>query len=217
LPKTRWRIDGVIDAVHADGFPIEYKTTSNDVTQDAFYWLRLKANMQAVTYALITDAESVNYIVARKPRLQRKQVPLLDDNGCKIVTDIATGERVYNANGTPRQSAGNGLKLETRTETSEEFVERLREDIRNNVSFTSRTVQVSNDDKMTAIESFISAVRHIEELRKMAKKSAREDTPYIRNCTEFNCKNCPYQGICLDINYNPSNGCPTGFIVKVKK
>jgi hypothetical protein len=214
LPTTRWRVDGIIDAINSDGSPIEYKTTSSDISQDAFYWLRLKSNLQVVTYAIIAEAELVKYVVARKPRLQRKQIPLLDEQMRKIVIDMETGKRAWNANGTPRQTTGYGLKMETRTETSEEYIERLRADLRDNISFGVRTVRVSNEDKILALESFVSAVRFIEELRKMAKKSSRPDSPYIRNCTEFNCKNCPYQGICLDVNVNPLDGCPSGFSVR---
>jgi len=49
-----------------------------------------------------------------------------DDDGLKIVTDDETGERVVNANGKPRQSAGPGMTLATRTETAEEYGARLR-------------------------------------------------------------------------------------------
>jgi CRISPR/Cas system-associated exonuclease Cas4 (RecB family) len=214
LPTTRWRVNGIIDAVNADGCPIEYKTTSSDISQDAFYWLRLKSNLQVVTYAIVAESEVAKYIVARKPRLQRKQVPLLDEQGRKIVTDVETGRRAFNANGTPRQTSGNGFKMETRTETGDEFLERLREDMRNNVSFAVRYVRVSNEDKILALDSFVSAVRYINELRKQSSKASRPDAPYIRNCTEFNCKNCPYQGICLDVNVNPLDGCPSGFAVR---
>lgn len=214
LPKTRWRVDGIIDAVNSNGSPIEYKTTSSDISQDAFYWLRLKSNLQVVTYAIATEANDVKYIVARKPRLQRKQIPLLDEQGRKIVIDIETGRRAFNANGTPRQTTGYNLKMETRTETSEEYIERLRLDMRENTSFAVRNVQISNEDKILALDSFVSAVRFIEELRKLSSKSSRLDAPYVRNCTEFNCKTCPYQGICLDVNVNPLNGCPSGFAVR---
>jgi hypothetical protein len=104
--------------------------------------------------------------------------------------------------------------METRTETGDEFLERLREDMRNNVSFAVRYVRVSNEDKILALDSFVSAVRYINELRKQSSKASRPDAPYIRNCTEFNCKNCPYQGICLDVNVNPLDGCPSGFAVR---
>jgi CRISPR/Cas system-associated exonuclease Cas4 (RecB family) len=211
LPQSHWHIVGFIDAINADGHPIEYKTTSSDIEQDAFYWLRLKANLQAITYALAMDADRVRYVVFRKPRLSRKQLPLLDDDGNKIVTHLESGERAYNKNGTPRQSAGEGYKLETREETDDEFIARMREDLTATPFVVTREVAVSDEDKATVLSAFTSSVKQIELLRKRSTKDTREDTAWARNCTEFNCKNCPYQGICLDVNYDPAQGVPQGF------
>lgn len=213
IPSTHWRVNGIIDAIHHDGFPIEYKTTSSTIEPGDFYWLRLKANLQAITYAIITEANTVRYVVARKPRLQRKQVPLLDENGNKIVT-YADGMRAFNKNGTPRQTGGDGLIVQSRKETNDEYIERMRGDLKSSASFVVEDVAISDDAKMLAIETFTSGIRQIEILRKQAVKCARPDIPYIRNCTEWNCKNCPYQGICLDLNVNPTDGIPNGFQLK---
>lgn len=212
LPNSRWRVDGFIDAIKQDGTPVEYKTTSSDIAPDAFYWLRLKANMQAITYAIATEAEHLKYVVVRKPRSCRKQIPILDDNGLKIVTDIVTGERVYNANGKPRQTGGEGLKVETRAESQEELIERMREELRSTCSCAINTVHVTDEDKALCLATFASTCKQINELRKMAQKFSRPDIHYARNCTEFNCRGCPYQGICLDCNVNPLAGIPNGFI-----
>lgn len=216
IPTTSWRVDGVIDAIGDNGCPIEYKTTSSNIEVGDFYWLRLKANLQAIVYAVATEASEVRYVVARKPRIQRRQVPLLDEAGKKIVT-YADGSRAYNANGTPRQTSGEGLTLATREETSDELIERMRADIAERTSYSVKTVNISDGDKLLAIETLIAGVRQIDILRKRALKSSRPDTPFIRNCTEFNCKGCPYQGICLDINVNPLEGVPQGFISKLTK
>lgn len=211
LPHSRWSVKGFIDAVDFYGNPIEYKTTSSDIADGSFYWLRLKANIQAVTYALALKSNKVTYAVARKPSLKRKQVPLTDENGCKIVTDIATGERVYNKNGTPRQTGGEGLQVESREETQEEFTARMEGEIIKGLYYTTKSVDISDDDKWSALQAYTITAKQIDLLRRQAKIATRIDLPWTRNCTEFNCKNCPYQGICLDINYNPSNGIPQGF------
>ena len=213
VPTTQWRVDGIIDAIHESGCPIEYKTTSSTIEQGDFYWIRLKANLQAIVYAVATEANNVLYVVARKPRIQRKQVPLLDTDGKKIVT-YADGKRAFNANGTPRQTGGEGLTVATREETSEEFVERMRADLKASCSYAIVNLDIDHEAKMLAIETLIAGVRQIELLRKRALKAPRPDIPYIRNCTEWNCKSCPYQGICLDLNINPLDGIPNGFITK---
>lgn len=214
LPHTQWSIKGYIDAVDFDGCPIEYKTTSSDIAEGAFYWMRLKANLQAVTYALAMDAEKVTYVVAKKPNLKRKQVPLTDEDGLKIVTDLLTGERAFLKSGAPRQSAGEGYKLETRTESQGEFIERLEAEMLSGDYFVKKELTISDDAKWVALNAFTNTARQIEVLRKLQKKfEACPDLPWTRNCTEFNCKNCPYQGLCLDIEYNPSQGVPTGFTI----
>lgn len=212
LPHTRWVVNGFIDAIDYDGNPIEYKTTSSDISDGSFYWLRLKANAQAVTYALSTNAKVVTYSVARKPSLKRKQMPLVDENGCKIVTDLATNERAFNKNGTPRQSAGDGFKLETREETQEEFIERLTSAMRDDNHFAVKTIDIDASMKLSVFHAYVSTAKQIDVLRKLQSKAYRADDYWSRNCTEFNCRNCPYQGICLDINYDPKNGIPQGFI-----
>lgn len=214
IPTTSWRVDGVIDAIDDQGSPIEYKTTSSPIGVGDFYWIRLKANLQAIVYALATEANEVRYVVARKPRLQRKQIPLLDDDGKKIVT-YPDGSRVYNANGTPRQTGGEGLTVATRDETTEEYIERMRADLSATPSYSIQRVAISDEDKMLAIESLIAGARQIDILRKRASKCSRPDIPFIRNCSEWNCKSCPYQGICLDVNTNPLDGVPQGFISKL--
>lgn len=212
LPHTQWAIKGFIDAIDFDGCPVEYKTTSSDIAEGSFYWMRLKANLQAVTYALAMNADKVTYVVAKKPNLKRKQVPATDFDGLKIVTDLRTGERAFLKNGAPRQSAGEGYRLETRTETQEEFINRLEAEMLSDNYFVKKELNISDDAKWVAVNAFTNTARQIEILRKRQKQfKVRTDLPWTRNCTEFNCKNCPYQGLCLDIDYNPSQGVPQGF------
>ena len=62
-------------------------------------------------------------------------MPLLDDDGLKIVIDVNKQERVYNAgNGKPRQTAStaDGYVLQTRPMTADEWREKLETNINAN-------------------------------------------------------------------------------------
>lgn len=129
------KIDGIVQLVDQRLAVYELKTTGDDIGPDSVYWKRLEIDHQISLYMLAAresgfEVETVIYDVIRKPGIAPKQVPILDDDGCKIVLD-EQGERVLNQNGKPRQSADKekGWTLLTRVETPEEFGERLRLDI----------------------------------------------------------------------------------------
>lgn len=210
--RSPWHVTGFIDAMTANSV-IEYKTTSRDISEGSFYWMRLKANTQAILYALVANVDTAVYVVARKPSLKRSQVPQLDKDGYKVVIDNATGQRVLNRNFTPRQSAGEGMTLVKRIESDDEYIERMIADINANIDsyFAVKHVYVDAERKMAVWQSFLNFRLQLQALAKEAKKLNRADHAYTRNCTEFNCANCPYAGLCLDIDYNPSNGLPQGF------
>ena len=112
---------------------VERKTTSEDISEGSQYWQRLRIDPQISLYYLAARQRGLNpasivYDVIRKPTIQPRQIPELDADGLKIVTDAA-GERVYKKDGTPRQSAGEGMTLLSRLETPEEYAERLWDDI----------------------------------------------------------------------------------------
>lgn len=215
LAKRTWLIKGFIDAMTSSAV-VEYKTTASDISPDSFYWTRLKANMQAILYALATDTSEVIYVVAKKPALKRAQIPQLDSDGFKIVVDDATGERALNKNGSPRQSAGDGMTLVKRVETDDEYIERMVADITAHADsyYAVKTVYVSISQKLETWQSFNNFKLQLMALAKEAKRIVRADRAYTRNCTEFNCRNCPYAGLCLDIDYDPKHGVPDGFIEK---
>jgi len=115
---------------------LERKTCGEDIGPDSNYWLRLRIDPQISLYALAARYERHNvsgvlYDVLRKPTISPRQIPLLDEDECKIVIDTDTGERVFNQNGKPRQSAStkDGWILQSRIETPDEFGERLAADI----------------------------------------------------------------------------------------
>lgn len=128
-PETGWTSDrymlaGKLDAVGRldDGrlVVVEYKTAGEDINVEAEYWSRLRLDPQISIYVLalrwlfecrevegFIEPQPVNtiiYDVTRKPTIAPRQIPVLDENGCKVVLDQA-GQRVMNKAGTPRQSA----------------------------------------------------------------------------------------------------------------
>lgn len=137
---TSFRLAGKIDKIIqlADGrlAVMEHKTCSDDLDADSDYWRRLRIDSQISLYMLAArqlgyDVRTVYYDVIRKPRIQPTLIPLLDDEGLKIVLD-AEGNRVMTKDGKkPRQSgdASQGHVLQQRRQTPAEFGERLTDDI----------------------------------------------------------------------------------------
>lgn len=110
----------------------EYKTTGEDVSSGGDWWRRLRRDLQSSIYWMAArvmgyEVEAIVYDVTRRPAHRPTQVPLLDDQGMKIVLD-AGGQRVMNAKGgKPRQTASekDGWVLQTRPETVDEYRERV--------------------------------------------------------------------------------------------
>ena len=143
--SRQWRIAGKIDKIAelADGRTaiIEHKTTSDSIQPDSDYWKRLRLDQQISLYFMAAQAiyghvDTIIYDVIRKPFLSPSQIPILDENDCKVVTDQA-GNRVFNKNGAPRQAASHaeGWSLSTRTETPDEYGKRLQSDINSRPEF----------------------------------------------------------------------------------
>lgn len=119
----------------------ETKTTSKDLSSGSDYWERLRIDSQITRYMYAArklgfDVVSVIYDVIRKPATEPHQIPILDENGLKIVLD-RNGERIFKtdkkgrATDQPRQSSNldNGWTLQTRRETAQEYGDRLSADI----------------------------------------------------------------------------------------
>jgi len=138
-PSRTWRLAGKRDRIVRlpDGrlAILEYKTASEDLAPESDLWKRLLIDSQISLYWLAArDAglavETVLYDVTRKPTIAPCQIPVLDADGNKIVLD-ESGARVFNQNGTPRQSsdAKRGWRMLTDIESPRQFGERLTADI----------------------------------------------------------------------------------------
>lgn len=114
----------------------ECKTAGEDIGPDSDYWKRLRIDAQISNYYITAQDQgrpvaTVLYDVIRKPTIEPRLIPELDTDGHKIVTDVATGERVMLPNGKPRQSgdSSKGWHVLTRRESDAEYGDRLTADI----------------------------------------------------------------------------------------
>lgn len=204
-PSRTFVLAGKIDGLTADHV-VEHKTTSEDIGPGSEYWARLRVDPQISLYSLASGRNTVLYNVIRKPSLRPRQVPLLDNDGIKIVLDDMTGERVQNKNGTWKQAAAEGCSLQTRDETPDEYGARLREDIgaRPEFYFARREIPILDD--------------HLNEFRAEVWQQAKllmecQNSGYwFRNVSRVTCGNCQYANICLQSLTVTPDSFPADFV-----
>lgn len=196
---------------------IEHKTCSDSVADGSDYWLRLRLNQQIAQYMLAArasgwDIEAVVYDVTRKPQIAPKSVPVLDDEGRKIVLDAA-GNRAIKKDGAPRESGGEGLTLQTRQETPEEFSDRLALDCqtRPEFYFERREVPVLDADLAEFEVQRLELGKLILSLRQAEKRCARPEQAWARNINALSCRMCEYSGFCLQNAAVDAEHPPAGF------
>lgn len=151
------KIDGIIaDRTTGEISILEHKTTSCDIDPVSDYWLKLPIDGQVSGYylgasSLGYSASACLYDVIRKPTIRPSHsVPVLDDDGLKIIVD-ENGERVRTKDGKKfRQSedTANGFVMLKRDETPEEWFARLSGDIASNPDkyFARREIVRSESD-----------------------------------------------------------------------
>ena len=93
------KIDGII-SMESRKLVLEHKFVSDPIEQDSDYWRRLQLDSQICLYTwaarqLGHNVTGVFYDLIRKPTIKPSQIPILDEDGKKIVLD-ADGERVFN-------------------------------------------------------------------------------------------------------------------------
>lgn len=216
-PSRTYRVAGKIDGIVrlADGrlAVLEYKTVGESIEPDAPYWLRLRGDQQITIYMLAAmqfgyDVSCVVYDATRKPSIDVTNIPILDDEGNKVVLD-ANGERVYTKQGKPRMTGDTslGYVLQTRPETPEEFGKRLLEDIGERPDFYYARREVPRTvDELT--ECQLELWQHAQQLSEM-RKAGR----WYRNVTRWTCSNCEFSGICLGgVSVGPGE-IPSGFTI----
>lgn len=207
----RW-IDRGIIAVR------ETKTTSQDISPGSDYWKRLRIDGQPTGY--INSARQQGhwvdcaiFDVIRKPTLRPRQIPILDDDGIKIVRD-SDGERVKTKNGNKwRETADTaaGYVLDSRLETPEEFGCRVESDCYANPDFYFRREEIARTD------SDLEEYRHELWQQQLAVREAERSGRHFKNpgaCLGFG--KCPFFDLCTGgFDYSaaadPSSPVPEGF------
>ena len=178
----------------------EIKTTSQDISPDSFFWKRLRIDSQINHYWLGCkdegfDIETVLYDVLRMPDIQPLTIPIMekweDGQEYKIVVD-EQGNRVFNKNGKPRQTGGEGMTLKSRKQTPVEYEERLRADIQSRPDWyycRKEIPRLSSD-----LEEYRHELWQIQQQIREAQKSGR----WFRNtgaCSKWNSP-CEYFELC---------------------
>jgi len=199
----------------------EDKTTSDSLAPDSDYWLRLRFNGQLMQYVLASrelgwDVATIIYDVVRKPAIEPRQIPLLDPSGKKVVHD-AGGQRVFKANGEPRESGDKekGYALQSRIETPEEFSQRLFADTqaRPEFYFARREVPILESDLEEFTEQRLTLSRMILHCRNSQKRFDRPERAWPRNVSELSCRSCSYNSFCMQNLSVDLNNPPAGFKV----
>ena len=189
----------------------ETKTTGESLDEASDYWRKLRLDHQISMYIEAAgrcghNCETVLYDVIRKPSIEPRQVPTLDDQGLKIVRD-EQGERVKNNNGTWKQAADStkGWTLVTRLETPNEFAERLRADI------ASRPEWYFQRKEIPRLYSDIEEFREELWQQQQAIREAQKHGRWYRNTAQ-----CSAMGRCafLDICHAgiQADAPPAGFV-----
>ncbi len=170
-----WAVAGKVDGlIRQDGrnLLLEHKTTSEDLTLGGDYWAHLTLDLQVSLYyagaaALGHPVEACLYDVAAKPQLRSgAAVPVLDENGEKIVVD-ARGQRVTTKDGKrwrQTQDSALGYRLQTRFESPVEYERRVLEAIAERPNdFYARAEVVRLDGELNASrDDLVGTVRLIE-------------------------------------------------------
>lgn len=133
---TAGKIDAVVREKHGAKrvLVVEHKTTSESIDDgDAgSYFRRLAMDAQVSAYYLGAEKAGIVptgclYDVLRKPAQRISAIPVLDENGQKVVLDAA-GQRVRTKDGKKWRETGDsaaGYVVQTRPETVEEYGKRV--------------------------------------------------------------------------------------------
>lgn len=214
--SNRWMLAGKIDAIVEDAGTHrlwECKTTAEDVSPDSRYWPRLRGDMQISIYVLAArhlgyEVDTVIYDATHKPRMRPSQIPLVDEDGVKVVLD-SDGERVRTKDGKKWREtadAAQGWTLQTRVETPEEFGQRLIADIgeRPDHYYARREIARTHDDLQECRYELWQQAQQLTEMRRAGR--------WYRNVTKL-CEYCDYFGPCMQRIPASREAIPSGFVL----
>lgn len=186
---------------------MEHKTTRDSIEPDSDYWHILRLDIQVSMYFDVSDVDFILYDVTRKPGIEPKQVPVLDDMRFKIVLD-ANGNRVFKKGGLPRESGDKekGYVLQTRVETAEEFSARLAEDIKSRPEFyyARREIARTADD--------LAEFRQDLWDEQQALRARQKRNAWTRRPSQGTCDYCEFKNPCFNNAYPIGDDIPAGFV-----
>lgn len=194
------KLDGVLlDRTDGRKLVIEHKTSGEDISAGSFYWLRRHMDGQVSIYfdgarATGHDVQGCLYDVIGKPEQRPSQIPLVDEQGEKIVLDPA-GQRVRTKDGKKWRQTGDtalGYVVQTRIETPQEYRDRLVDKIAEDVEAFYARAEVARDT-----QDLDEAARDRWQLAVMLRDAMRTNT-WPRNpdaCLRFN-RPCEYLESC---------------------
>jgi CRISPR/Cas system-associated exonuclease Cas4 (RecB family) len=205
------KIDGIVELEDTRLAVMEHKFLSESLASDSPLWQRLQMDQQISLYVIAARrygyvVESVLYDVIHKPSIRPQNIPLVDECGDKIVLDSA-GQRVLTKQGKPRQTgdAALGYILQTRSETVEEYGQRLMQDIYTRPEFYYARVEIARlDDTLAEFES------ELWEVQKTIRDSQNQNR-WFRTVGKHTCDFCAYFSLC-NSGYNPDGFIPDGFV-----
>lgn len=201
-PTPVWDAAGVIDGIVKleDGRLAvkETKTVSDDISDEADMWRRLRMDHQISLYIWAAremgyQVDTVLYDVIRKPSIAPEAVPIVDDAGLKIVLD-GDGERVRNITGKKEwRQTGDKEKnytLQTRPMSADEWGEKLTNDIcmRPDFYFARREIPRLDQD----VNDYQAELWEIQQAIREAQRSGR----WYRTVNRNSCGFCSYFDIC---------------------
>lgn len=216
------KIDGLVELEDGRKAVLEHKFVSDAIDADSDFWRYYQLDTQVTGYVLAArqlgfEVESVLVDAIRKPTIRPEQIPILDEDGKKIVLDEA-GNRVFNApktkaekeagRGAPRQTGDKkaGFMLQTRLQTSIEWGEKLLADIgaRPEWYYARHEIARLDDDIRSLTQELWDIQRTLREAQ-LAKR-------WYKSASQHTCPFCPYFGLCSS-QFDPAEDVPPdGFV-----
>lgn len=205
------KVDGIV-IVDGRNLVLEHKTVSEDLGESSDYWQRLQMDAQISQYVYAVrqngwDVPGVLYDLIRKPTIRPESVPVVDEDGIKIVLD-PNGQRVRTKDGKKWRETGSsadGYVLQTRPMTVDEWAEKLTNDIAERPAFYYCRREIARLD--SEIDEAMAELWDIQRTLAEAKLSGR----WFRTVSRDTCPFCPFFSLCSS-KFDTAAPLPAGFV-----
>lgn len=210
------KIDGIVRVADGRLLVREIKLLGEDISQGADIWTRLRLDNQITRYLgaarqLGYEVDAVLFDCTRKPASRPTPVPLLDDDGLKVVLD-ADDNRVFNKplkDGTakPRQTADTelGYRILTRPMSADEWQQKLCADIFERPDNYYHRQEVARLD-----DTLLQYRQEVWDIQRDVRDAELHDKHY--RTVDKHCTHCPYFSIC-ERSWKPGDYIPEGMEV----